>query len=46
VRLAQTRAVDLQEIARIGGIDPVHGRPIELGVWKIRSVSEHRAEID
>jgi len=44
VRLAQTRAVDLQEIARIGGVDPVHGRPIELGVWKIRSVSERPTE--
>ena len=40
VRLADARAVDLQEIARIEGIDPVHGRPIELGVWKSKSVSE------
>jgi 4-amino-4-deoxy-L-arabinose transferase-like glycosyltransferase len=33
VRLAHASAVDLQEIAKIEGIDPVHGRPIELGIW-------------
>lgn len=31
-RRASSR-VDLQEIARVAGIDPVHGRPMELGVW-------------
>src|SRR5581483_5056036 len=30
-RRASSR-VDLQEIARVAGIDPVHGRPMELGV--------------
>lgn len=35
VRLAHSRAVALREIARIEGIDPVHGRPIELEVWKL-----------
>ena len=44
VRLAHARGVDLQEIARIEGIDPVHGRPIELGVWKSGSVSERPTE--
>jgi 4-amino-4-deoxy-L-arabinose transferase-like glycosyltransferase len=43
-RLAHASAVDLEEIAKIEGIDPVHGRPIELGIWTIRPVSERPRE--
>jgi hypothetical protein len=46
VRLADARAVDLQSVAKIGGIDPVHGRPIELGVWKIRSISQNPGKLN
>jgi acetyl-CoA acetyltransferase len=41
MRLADARALDLKSVAKISGIDPVHGRPIELDVWKIRSISEN-----
>ena len=36
VRAARARGVDVQQISTIDGIDPVHGRPIELGVWSVR----------
>ena len=36
VRAARARGVDAQQISTIDGIDPVHGRPIELGVWSVR----------
>ena len=43
VWLAHARAVDLQEIAKIEGIDPVHGRSIELGIWMIRPKAAYAA---
>lgn len=33
VRSARARGVDVQQVSTIDGIDPVHARPIELGVW-------------
>jgi len=35
LRLARARALDLQSVARVDGIDPVHGHPLELEIWKI-----------
>jgi len=37
VRAARARGADVQQISTIEGIDPVHGRPVELGVWSVRS---------
>jgi 4-amino-4-deoxy-L-arabinose transferase-like glycosyltransferase len=37
VRETRARGVDVQRISTMEGIDPVHGRPIELGVWSVRS---------
>jgi len=34
-RAARTRGIDAERVAAIDGIDPVHGRPIELGVWRV-----------
>jgi 4-amino-4-deoxy-L-arabinose transferase-like glycosyltransferase len=33
---ASVRGLDAQLVSTIDGIDPVHGRPIELGVWRVR----------
>jgi 4-amino-4-deoxy-L-arabinose transferase-like glycosyltransferase len=37
VRAARAHGTDVQQISTIEGIDPVHGRPVELGVWSVRS---------
>jgi hypothetical protein len=34
---ARARDVSLRRISTIDGIDPVHGRPIELDVWSARA---------
>lgn len=36
-RAAHARGVDVRRFSTIEGIDPVHARPIELGVWSVRS---------
>ena len=33
---ARARGMELQQNSTVSGIDPVHGRPIELGVWSPR----------
>jgi 4-amino-4-deoxy-L-arabinose transferase-like glycosyltransferase len=35
IRSVQARGVDVQQVSTIDGIDPVHGRAIELGVWSL-----------
>ncbi|HXZ48645.1 MAG TPA: glycosyltransferase family 39 protein [Usitatibacter sp.] len=39
VRAAGALGVDVRQASAIDGIDPVHGRPIELGVWGVRAGS-------
>ncbi len=34
VQAARTCGIEMERVAAIDGIDPVHGRPIELGVWR------------
>jgi 4-amino-4-deoxy-L-arabinose transferase-like glycosyltransferase len=34
VQAARTHSLELERVAAIDGIDPVHGKPIQLGVWR------------
>jgi hypothetical protein len=35
VQAARTHSLELERVAAIDGIDPVHGKPIQLGVWRV-----------